>query len=131
MNVFALRLKPSQDLKHSLKAFAIAHQLQARCIVSAIGSLKTAAIRFVDRPCSTILNQRFKILSLHGALSMNELHFHMALADADGTVMGGRVDAGCILYTTAEIVIGEIPNLLFDRAIDNQTRFLELSITER
>lgn len=131
MNVFALRLKPDQDLKHSLKAFAIAHQLQAGCIVSAIGSLKTAAIRFADRPCSTILKRRFEILSLHGTLSINGLHLHMALADADGTVIGGHVDVGCIIYTTAEIVIGEIPDLLLDRAIDNQTGFLELSITER
>lgn len=48
MKVFALRLKPNQDLRLSLKSFAQAENIKAGFILTAIGSLKQATIRFAN-----------------------------------------------------------------------------------
>lgn len=131
MKVFALRLKPGQDLKQSLQAFTIAHHLQAAFILSAIGSLTEAHIRFANQPESTRLTGKFEILSLNGTLSVHGIHLHIAIADDQGTVIGGHLDNGSTIYTTAEIIIGEIETLTFLRTLDEQTGFLELEITKR
>ena len=131
MRVLALRLNPGEDLRQSLKEFAIAHQLQAGWILSAIGSLSQAAIRFADQPESKRLSGRFELLSLSGMLSVEGLHLHGAIADSTGQVIGGHIDQGCIIYTTAEIAIGTSDNLIFSRTFDPQTGFLELEIREQ
>lgn len=128
MKVFALRLKPDQDLRQSLKEFALLNNIQAGFILSAIGSLKQAAIRFADQPKSEVLQGRFEILSLNGTLSVNGLHLHIAIADSVGKMVGGHLGDDSIIYTTAEIVIGVSEGLVFLRSPDPQTGFLELEI---
>ncbi len=128
MKVFALRLKSDRDLRQSLKEFALSNNIQAGFILSAIGSLKQAAIRFADQAESERLQERFEILSLNGTLSINGIHLHILVADSTGTVIGGHLNDGNIIYTTAEIVIGESEDLVFLRTPDQQTGFLELEI---
>lgn len=128
MKVFALRLQPDQDLRQSLKEFALSNNIQAGFILSAIGSLKQAAIRFADQPNSEILQGRFEILSLNGTLSVSGLHLHITIADSVGKTIGGHLDNNSIIYTTAEIVIGASEDLIFLRSLDPQTGFLELEI---
>jgi uncharacterized protein len=48
MKILPLRLKPSQDLRQSLKDFARTQNIEAGFILTAIGSLRQAAIRFAD-----------------------------------------------------------------------------------
>jgi predicted DNA-binding protein with PD1-like motif len=131
MNVFALRLTPNQDLKQSLKEFATVHDLQAGFILTAIGSLTQATIRFADQKTSEILPGKFEILSLNGTLSIHGIHLHITIADSTGRTIGGHLDNGCIIYTTAEIVIGESKDLVFTRTADPLTGFLELEIKPR
>lgn len=128
MKVFALRLKPDRDLRQELKQYALAHQLQAGVILTAIGSFKQVAIRFASQPTPTILTQKYELIALSGTLSRHGLHLHMAIADSNGHILGGHVADGCLIYTTAEIVIGEIEDLEFKRQEDKQTGFLELEI---
>jgi len=40
MKIFALRLKPEEDLKKSLKNFVVTNNIQAGFILTAVGSLK-------------------------------------------------------------------------------------------
>ncbi|MGB3534559.1 MAG: hypothetical protein WBA13_13720 [Microcoleaceae cyanobacterium] len=40
--------------------------------------------------------------------------------------MGGHLQAGCLIYTTAEIVIGVSLDYQFNRCIDSETGYLEL-----
>jgi predicted DNA-binding protein with PD1-like motif len=131
MNVFALRLTPNQDLKQSLKEFATVHDLQAGFILTAIGSLTQATIRFADQKTSEILPVKFEILSLNGTLSIHGIHLHITIADSTGRTIGGHLDNGCIIYTTAEIVIGESKDVVFTRTADSLTGFLELEIKPR
>jgi predicted DNA-binding protein with PD1-like motif len=128
MKVFALRLKPNQDLRQSLKIFAQEQNIKAGFILTAIGSLKQANIRFADREISTVLNDKFEILSLNGTLANTGVHLHMAIADRAGKTIGGHLDNGCIIYTTAEIVIGASEEFSFIRTVDQQTGYKELEV---
>ncbi|MDX2230052.1 MAG: PPC domain-containing DNA-binding protein [Leptolyngbyaceae cyanobacterium bins.349] len=128
MNIYALRLRPDQDLRGALKEFAIAHQLQAAFVLTAIGSFKQVALRFADQPTHCILTGRYELLSLNGTLSVHGMHLHMAIADSQGKTLGGHVTEGCLIYTTAEIVLGASQELIFLRHPDAQTGFWELAI---
>ena len=126
--LFAIRLKPNEDLKQSLKDFAIQQNIQAGFILTAIGSLKQATIRFANQDYSTVLTDKFEILSLNGTIANNGLHLHIAIADSQGKTIGGHLDNGCIIYTTAEIVIGATEEFRFLRTFDKQTGYQELEI---
>lgn len=128
MKVFALRLKPNQDLRQSLKTFANEQNIKAGFILTAIGSLKQATIRFANQSVSTVLNNKFEILSLNGTLATTGIHLHISIADKEGKTLGGHLDNGCIIYTTAEIVIGASEECTFIRTMDDQTGFKELEI---
>ncbi len=128
MKVFALRLKPDQDLRQSLKTFAEEQNIKAGFILTAIGSLKQATIRFANQSVSTALLNKFEILSLNGTLATTGVHLHICISDKEGKTIGGHLDNGCIVYTTAEIVIGASEEFTFIRTIDEQTGYKELEI---
>ena len=55
---------------------------------------------------------------------------HIALSDANGAAFGGHLMAGCLVRTTAEIVIGLAPGWSLARALDAATGFRELVATK-
>lgn len=128
MEIHALRLRPQEDLKLALQAFVQQQQLQAGCILSAVGSLSRLALRFANQDTATIREGRFEILSLAGTLSPEGNHLHLAIANAQGQCLGGHLLEGCIIYTTAELVLAELSPYRFRRLPDPQTGFRELSI---
>ena len=128
MKIFAIRLKPDQDLKESLRRFVNEKTIQAGFILTAVGSLKQATLRFANQAHSQVLQEKFEIVSLVGTLSINGIHLHISLADKNGQTIGGHVVEGCIIYTTAEIVIGTSEDFVFLRTVDEQTGYQELDI---
>jgi hypothetical protein len=131
MRVLALRLRPKQDLKLALHAFATQEGLQAGFILSGIGSLYRAAIRLADQADPTVYTGKFEITSLAGTLAVSGTHLHMAIANPKGHTIGGHLAEGCLIYTTAEIVIGEATQLRFGRELDQETGFQELVVQDR
>lgn len=128
MKIFPLRLKPDQDLRQSLKNFANQENIKAGFILSAIGSLKQAKIRFANQSDSILLIEKFEILSLNGTIATSGVHLHIAISDKQGKTIGGHLDNECIIYTTAEIIIGTTEQFIFNRTIDEQTGYKELEI---
>jgi predicted DNA-binding protein with PD1-like motif len=128
MEIHALRLRPQEDLKLALQTFVQQQNLQAGCILSTVGSLSRLALRFADQDTPTIRDGRFEILSLAGTLSPQGNHLHLAIADAQGQCLGGHLLEGCLIYTTAELVLAELSSYRFRRLPDPQTGFRELSI---
>ncbi len=128
MKIFALRLKPNEDLRQSLKNFATHQNIKAGFILTAIGSLKQAKIRFANQENSTTFTDKFEILSLNGTIATTGVHLHIAIADKQGKTIGGHLDNDCIIYTTAEIVIGTSEDFIFKRTFDAQTGYQELEI---
>lgn len=72
----------------------------------------------------------FEILSFVGTLSPDGLHLHASLGDHNGAVLGGHL-VRAIVHTTAEVVIGEAPALVFSRTMDRETGFKELVVGAR
>jgi predicted DNA-binding protein with PD1-like motif len=68
---------------------------------------------------------------LVGTLCESGLHLHISLSDSNGNMLGGHVLPGCKIYTTAEIVILELCDLLFTREMDAETGFKELIVTNK
>jgi predicted DNA-binding protein with PD1-like motif len=128
MKILPLRLKPSQDLRQSLKELARIQNIEAGFILTAIGSLQQAGIRFADREEITILHDKFEIISLNGTVANTGVHLHIAISDRHGKTIGGHLVDGCTIYTTAEIVIGISKEFRFLRTVDAQTGYLELEI---
>ncbi|NJO79440.1 MAG: DNA-binding protein [Cyanobacteria bacterium RM1_2_2] len=128
MNAFAIRLKPQQDLKSELDQFVRQQALMAACIVTCVGSLTQATLRHANQPGGTVYQGHFEIVSLTGVMSTNGSHYHLAIADSTGATIGGHLLEGCLIYTTAEIVIGVLPQLRFEREYDETTGFKELAI---
>src|SRR4028119_1489541 len=128
MKTFAIRLKPDQDLKENLSSFVEQNNIQAGFILTAVGSLKQATLRFASQNYSQVFKQRFEIVSLVGTLSTHGLHLHVSLSDRHGKTLGGHLLYGCIIYTTAEIVIGTSEDFIFLRTMDENTGYKELEI---
>ncbi|MCB0197863.1 MAG: DNA-binding protein [Anaerolineae bacterium] len=128
MQTYALRLHPNQDLKATLDNWAVDNAIEAACVLTCVGSLHQAVLRFADQDQSTTLDGKFEIVSLTGTLSRHGSHYHLSLADSQGSTVGGHLLAGCFIYTTAEIVLALLPNLSFRREIDSATGYKELVI---
>jgi len=130
MNVHVLRLSPGDDLRACLEAaFATLsnqHGIAAACIVSAVGSLSQAVLRYADKPGGSETDGPLELLMLSGTLSTDGAHLHGSVADANGTVKGGHIMPGCIVRTTAEVVIALLPGWEFRRELDAATGYKEL-----
>ncbi|MDB9527007.1 DNA-binding protein [Oscillatoria sp. CS-180] len=127
---FVLRLSPGDDLKESLQQLVQQHRIAAGCILTTVGSLQQASLRFAGQDTATLFHDRFEIVSLVGTLSLEGLHLHMAIANAQGQTCGGHIMPGCLVYTTAEIVIGVLAGVEFQRRLDEATGYRELKISQ-
>ncbi len=127
-----LRLTPGEDLRSTLNAaftqLQTEQNAQAACVISAVGSLSRAVLRYAAEPGGTVLTEALELITLSGTLSADGAHLHASVADAQGNVRGGHVMPGCIVRTTAEIVLAALPGWEFTRAQDAQTGFKELVV---
>jgi len=55
-------------------------------------------------------------------------HLPIALADASGAMIGGHLATGSLVRTTAELVLGLLPEWQFSRELDSATGDAELRI---
>ncbi|HEX8675819.1 MAG TPA: PPC domain-containing DNA-binding protein [Segetibacter sp.] len=123
-----IRLHPGEDLKAQLDEYVKANHLKAACIITCVGSLQQVAIRFANQSVIEIISGKFEILSLAGTFADSASHLHILISDSVGKTIGGHLKEGSIVYTTAEIVIGILPAVLYERAIDPTFGFKELMI---
>jgi len=128
MQTLPVRLVPGDDLRNTLEALARNKALGAAFVIQGIGSLSVASLRYagIDQPA--LLRGDLEILTLAGSLSPDGAHLHMAVSNAEGRVVGGHVSSGCIVRTTAEILIVCLEGVRFSRDLDPGTGFPELSI---
>ncbi len=124
---FALRLRPGQDLRQELQRFAKAHALRAGFVASCAGSLTRASLRWANQPQATVREGHFEIVSLSGTLAAESMHLHASVSDSTGATFGGHLMDGSLVYTTAEIVIGELQGVEFAREPDSTYGYRELA----
>ncbi|SAK51016.1 DNA-binding protein [Caballeronia catudaia] len=128
MLAITLRLSPGDDLRAALDHAFRARGLSAGYVLQGIGSLSVARIRYAGRDDASELRGDLEILTLAGTLSAQGPHLHMSVSDADGRVIGGHVAPGCIVRTTAEIIVANLPGERYAREHDAATGFTELVI---
>ena len=128
LTVVALRLTPGQDLKQELAAWVQREHVDAACVLTCVGSLSVANLRYAGKPEGVALERPLEILGLVGTLGRGGLHLHLTVGDEEGQTLGGHLLDGCIVRTTAELVLGILPGLAFDREPDPETGFSELVV---
>jgi len=128
MKVVPLRLPPGADLRRALEVWMGDQQEQAGCLISAVGSLSLAQLRLAGATQAKAIHGELEIISLSGTLSPDGAHLHIAVADSSGTVIGGHLCAGSLVRTTAELVVGLLPDWQFSRELDPATGYAELQI---
>jgi predicted DNA-binding protein with PD1-like motif len=128
MRMLPLRLTPGQDVRAALEAILCEHGINAAFVLQGIGSLGVARLRLAGAEQPIELRGDLEILTLAGSLSPDGAHLHMALADAQGCVSGGHVASGCIVRTTAEVLLALLPEHCFTREFDEGSGYAELVI---
>ena len=131
MKVVPLRLQPGDDLRLALETWMGEQEEQAGCVISGIGSLSVAELRFAGAAAATTIHGELEILSLSGTLSADGAHLHIAVADSKGDVVGGHLCPGSQVRTTAELVVALLPEWRFSRELDTGTGYAELRISPR
>lgn len=131
IKTYAVRLKPGDDVKKSLIEFARNHGLKAPAILTCVGSLTDVNLRLANQSNGTARHGYFEIVSLVGMIDPPGGHLHLSAADKDGMTFGGHVLDGCLVYTTAEIVIAELVDLEFKREEDKTFGYKELAVYPR
>ncbi|MFT3881968.1 MAG: DUF296 domain-containing protein [Gemmatales bacterium] len=84
----------------------------------------------INRQCATI-ERKMEIVSLNGTVSMHGSHIHLAVSLGTGECLGGHLLEGCLVYTTAEIVLGVMNDMRFVRQPCAESGFKELVVERR
>jgi predicted DNA-binding protein with PD1-like motif len=99
--------------------------------------VRNITIRFANESLDKLnrietFQQRLEVLSLVGTISPDfSTHLHISLGDHQGNCIGGHLVGDAIVFTTLEIVLGEVEDVVFDRQYDPVTGFPELLIKPR
>ncbi|GAB4022900.1 DNA-binding protein [Spirosoma koreense] len=131
MQTYAVRLRPGQDLKMELDALVRQERIGAGALLTCVGSLTDVTLRLANQDKPSIWHGHFEIVSLVGTLSANGSHLHLSVSDSTGRTIGGHLVEGCKIYTTAELVIGVLPELAFERETDPTFGYRELVVRKR
>ena len=132
MKTHTFRLKPQQDLFDSIEEFAKRNNIEAGCVLSSVGSLTHATLRLANRDRYHEYEGHFEIVSMTGTVSIHGSHLHIAISDGDGATIGGHLVSGCKIYTTAEIVIAELDDVIYKRELlKNDSGYEELVVYKK
>jgi len=120
MRMHVFRLRPGDDLLESIRVYAHAQHLRAAVVLTAVGSLTQASIRYANQPNASQSSGHFEIVSLVGTVEEGGEHLHLSLGDEKGSTISGHLMPGCKIYTTGEIVLGELEDVRFTRELDKE-----------
>ena len=127
-----VRLSPGDDLRRALEAAVAAEHCGAAFVLCGIGSLSRAEIRHAGIETPQSIAADLEILTLAGTIAANGSHLHATLSDAQGRVIGGHVAPGCIVRTTAEVLLALLDDAWdFSREPDAATGYDELVLRRR
>ncbi len=125
---YAMRLEPGTDVLAAIQDFVAANDLKAVAIVTVVGSLTDAVIRYANQPGGTLSQGHFEIVSMVGTVEPTGAHVHLSLSDGAGAMFGGHMLPGCLVYTTAEIVLAHLQDFAFARVPCPKSGYDELAI---
>jgi predicted DNA-binding protein with PD1-like motif len=128
METLPLRITPGADLRAALGRAVAERGLDAAFVIAGIGSLSMTRLRVAGALEPDVIAGDVEILTLSGTIGPAGSHLHASVADATGRVWGGHVAHGCIVRTTAEVLLALLPDWTFARQHDPATGFAELVV---
>src|SRR3990167_3703653 len=131
MKVLTLRLKPGLKLKQEIEKLVQKYDIKAGFIISCVGGLNEITCRMAgakpEKQDIRIFKSEFELVSLTGTISKTGCHLHIAFSDEEGRVLGGHLKEA-IIHPTADLTIGLDEDVSFDRKLDKETGFKELTV---
>ena len=121
-----IRLRRGEDLMESIKALCKLKSIHAGVVLSGVGCISRGRIRDASGVNIRQVSEHCEIVSLNGTVSARRCHIHIALSKEDLSTIGGHLCTGCIVNTTCELVIGELPGIAYDVEADPETGYDEL-----
>jgi uncharacterized protein len=128
MRNYTFRLKAGQDLFDSISLFVREKHVQAGCVLSGVGSLTQVALRFANQDSYANFRGHFEIVSMMGTVSIHGSHLHISVSNEEGNTIGGHLDSGCKIYTTAEIVLAVFDDVVYRREFAEDSGYEELVV---
>ena len=123
-----LRLLPGQDLLQTVSDYCKKYNIEGAYIGTGVGSLAKINFRKGDTRKRLILEGSYEIVSMVGTVSKSGEHIHASISDEDFNVLGGHLDRGCIVKSTAEIVLIELEKYELTRSKDIMTGYKSLIV---
>ena len=121
-----IRLKRGEDLMESIKRVCREKNIQAGVVLSGVGCILKGQIRDASGVNIREIHDHCEIVSLNGTVSAQRCHIHIALSKEDLSTIGGHLCPGCIINTTCELVLGELPGISYGVEEDPETGYDEL-----
>ena len=131
MRAYTFRLKPGQDLFEQIETVVAEKNIEAGCVLSAVGSLIHATLRLANREHFSEYEGHFEIVSMTGTISTHGSHLHISISDGDGKTVGGHLVPGCKIYTTAEMVLGIFDDVVYKREFAEDSGYDELVVHKK
>lgn len=126
MKCHSVRLRRGDDLLLSIKEIAKEKNISAGVVLSAVGCIAKGRVRDASGVTIREIQDHCEIVSLNGTVSAQRCHLHIALSKEDLSTIGGHLCPGCIINTTCELVIAELPGVSFGVEQDVETGYDEL-----
>lgn len=130
MKTHCFRLRRGEDLYLSLQKYVQENHIQAATILSAVGCVTKASIRDASGVTIQQLEEPMEIVSITGTLAEKRIHIHISFSKKDLSTIGGHLVEGCMINTTAEIILLELTEYRFDKEFDEETGYHELVINK-
>ena len=121
-----IRLKRGEDLMESIKQVCREKHILAGVVLSGVGCILRGRIRDASGVTIREITDHCEIVSLNGTVSRERCHIHIALSKEDLSTIGGHLCPGCIVNTTCELVLGELPGIVYGVEEDPETGYDEL-----
>lgn len=121
-----LRLHRGDDLILSIKELCREKKIGAGVVLSAVGCILEGRVRDASGVNIRQIQEHCEIVGLNGTVSETRCHLHIALSKEDLSTIGGHLCTGCIINTTCELIIGEIPGVHYGVEQDAETGYDEI-----
>ena len=125
-----IRLRRGDDLMLSIKQLCKEKNIAAGVVLSAVGCISQGRVRDASGVTIRDITDHCEIVSLDGTISAQRCHLHISLSKEDLSTIGGHLVSGCIINTTCELVIAELPGIRFGVEEDPETGYDELIFEE-
>lgn len=121
-----IRLKRGEDLMESIRQVCRDKNIRAGVVLSGVGCILKGRVRDASGVTVRDIEGHWEIVSLNGTVSAQRCHIHIALSREDMSTIGGHLCVGCIVNTTCELVLMEIPGVNIGVEEDPETGYDEL-----